>query len=305
MSTQIRSDSLATPPAEVEISHELVQSLLSRQHPDLANLPLQIVDQGWDNVMFRLGNDFSIRLPRRTIAATLIEHEQRWLPLIADQLPLSVPVPLRVGEPDEYYPWRWSILPWLQGETADRSEPDALAAEPFANFLRALHLPAPSDAPRNPTRGAPLKERAAVDEKRMDRLSEKTHLITSDVRKIWNDALRAEIDIPLTWIHGDLHSRNILVEGGAITGILDWGDLALGDPATDLVAVWMLFSDSQVRQDVLKNYNPKISEQTVARAKGWAISFGAVLLETGMNDHPAHAIIGERVLERVVEEVPS
>ncbi|MGE3800423.1 MAG: aminoglycoside phosphotransferase family protein [Candidatus Kapaibacterium sp.] len=301
MNTQIQSDSLSTPPAEVEISYELVRSLLSRQHPDLADLPLQIVDQGWDNVMFRLGNDFTVRLPRRAVAATLIEHEQRWLPLIADQLPLPVPVPLRVGEPNEHYPWKWSILPWLRGETADLSEPDTLAAERFANFLRALHQPPPSGAPRNPVRGVPLNDRAVIVEERMERLSEKTNLITSDVRNIWNDALRAEIDIPSTWIHGDLHPRNILVERGAITGVIDWGDMASGDPATDLAAIWMLFADFRTRKDVLRHYNPQLSEQTIARAKGWAISFGVVMLETGMNDHPAHAIIGERALRRVME----
>jgi aminoglycoside phosphotransferase (APT) family kinase protein len=76
---------LGTPSAEVEIDALLVSQLLAEQHPDLQNLPVQFVDAGWDNVMFRLGEHLAVRLPRRAIAAKLLETEQRWLPQLAQQ----------------------------------------------------------------------------------------------------------------------------------------------------------------------------------------------------------------------------
>ena len=88
-----------SPPAEVEIDGDLVRNLLRDQHPDLAHLPLQLIDVGWDNAMFRLGKQFLVRLPRRQLAASLIENEQRWLPVIAARLPIPVPAPVRVGQP--------------------------------------------------------------------------------------------------------------------------------------------------------------------------------------------------------------
>jgi aminoglycoside phosphotransferase (APT) family kinase protein len=95
-----------------------------------------------------------------------------------------------------------------------------------------------------------------------------------------------------------LHARNALVENGAITGIIDWGDITSGDVATDLAAIWILFSEQTVRQKALSEY-ADISEATLQRAKAWAVLFGVVLLDTGLIDHPRHARMGEQILRRV------
>ena len=73
---------LATPPAEYKIDVELVAGLLRDQHPDLAELPIEPLESGWDNAMFRLGDARSVRLPRRAVAAQLLRNEQK-----ADLLP--------------------------------------------------------------------------------------------------------------------------------------------------------------------------------------------------------------------------
>ena len=287
-----------TPDAEVSIDSLLVRRLLHDQHPDLAHLDIALVDAGWDNAMFRLGNRLSVRLPRRQIAAALIDHEQTWLPRLAAQLPIAVPAPYRVGGPALGYPWRWSILPWLSGRPADLEPPHPMQASRFGEFLRALHTPAPADAPQNPFRGVPLKDRAAAAAERLARLETKTDLITPALKALWQSALIAPIDTPPTWLHGDLHPRNILVEDGLLTGIIDWGDITSGDRATDLAAVWMLFDDRKARLDAIAAYG-SLSEPTRRRALGWAIFFGAVLLDTGLVDHPRHAAIGEKTLRRI------
>jgi aminoglycoside phosphotransferase (APT) family kinase protein len=289
-----------TPAAEFPIDAAFVAELLADQHPDLAHLPLQAVDAGWDNALFRLGDHLAVRLPRRAAAAPLIDHEQTWLPRLAVRLALPVPAPYRIGAPGRGYPWRWSVTPWLTGATADQHPPHASQARPFADFLRSLHVPAPVDAPRNPVRGVPLDQRAAVVEERLQRLASKTDLITPQIRRIWRLALDAPLDAPPTWLHGDLHPRNVLVEDGIITGIIDWGDITAGDRATDLASIWMLFAEPQARRDVLDAY-ANLSEATLRRAKGWAVLFGAVLLETGLIDNPRNALIGERTLRRVAE----
>ncbi|MBD2096551.1 phosphotransferase [Trichocoleus sp. FACHB-591] len=109
------------------------------------------------------------------------------------------------------------------------------------------------------------------------------------------------MDVEATWIHGDLHLRNVLVEKGVITGVIDWGDITRGDRATDLAAIWMLFSDPQTRQQATLEYNA--SEATLQRARGWAIFFGVVLLDTGLIDNPKHAAIGERTLRHMAEDI--
>ncbi len=289
-----------TPTAEFALDAPFVAGLLADQHPDLAHLPLREVDAGWDNAMFRLGDELAVRLPRRAAAATLIEHEQTWLPQLANQLSLPVPVPYRVGTPAGGYPWRWSIVPWLQGKPADQSAPAAAQAEQFAAFLGSLHRPAPANAPTNTLRGVPLRQRAAAVEERMQRLEAKTSLLTPHIRQIWDTALQAPLDGSATWLHGDLHPRNVLVENGIITSIIDWGDMTSGDRATDLAAIWMLFESASARRDALAAY-PQLSEATLQRAKGWAVFFGVMLLDSGLIDNPRNAAIGEQTLRRVAE----
>jgi aminoglycoside phosphotransferase (APT) family kinase protein len=291
---------LGTPSAEVEIDALLVSQLLAEQHPDLQNLSIQFIDAGWDNAMFRLGDRFTVRLPRRAIAAKLLENEQRWLPQLAMQLPIAVPVPLRIGQPNSFYPWRWSVIPWLSGKTADEVRLSADHAQQFALFLKSLHIAAPDNAPKNLFRGVPLIQRVPMLNERMQRLESQTAMITPTIRSFWQQAVNTAIDVESTWIHGDLHPRNILVDKGGITGIIDWGDLAVGDRSTDLAALWCLFPEKHLREQVIDTYG-EVSEETLARARGWAILFGVVLLDSGLVDHSQHAAIGQNILECVAQ----
>jgi aminoglycoside phosphotransferase (APT) family kinase protein len=286
-----------TPVAEYNIDGALVRRLLSEQHADLAHLPVQPVDSGFDNAMFRLGDSLGVRMPRRSIAAPLIVHEQKWLPEIAPRLTLPVPVPTRFGIPSADYPCRWSVVPWLPGRCADQEEINASEAPRLADFLRSLHIAAPENAPVNHLRGCPLQQRTAAVESRMHRLSRVTDFVTPRLIQAWNEALAAPLDMPPAWIHGDLYSRNVLVKRGVVSGIIDWGDMTSGDPATDLACVWSLFSNSSSREFFVAYGS--VSEVTIKRAKGWAISFGVMLLDTGLADNPRNARIGERILHRI------
>jgi len=288
---------MGTPAAEVRIDEALVRRLLHAQHADLAALPLTHVANGWDNVTFRLGEPLAVRAPRRAIGAPLILHE-RWLGALAPWLPLPTPFVVRSGAPTDFYPWPWSIVRWVDGETATA---DALAADEalrLAAFLKALHRPAPADAPNNPVRGVPLSVRAPAVEERLARLATETDAITPAVRAAWASALAAPPATSRLWLHGDLHTSNVLVRDGRLAAVVDWGDMCGGDPATDLAAFWMLF-DAAPRDAGLKAYG--VDAATRARACGWAISFGSVLLDTGRVDNPAYAAVGARTLARAAE----
>lgn len=287
-----------TPPAERAVDAALVRALLTDQHPDLAHLPLSPAESGWDNAIFRLGEQMAVRLPRREAAAGLVVHEQVWLPRLAPDLPLPVPVPLREGLPGRGYPWRWSVLPWLPGGPADLRPPAEDQAVILGSFLHALHREAPADAPHNPVRGVPLASRAAVCAERSARRS---GWLNDNHHRIWERALTAPVDEPPTWLHGDLHPGNVLVEDGRLSGIIDWGDLCAGDRATDLAAIWMLFESPAAPREALARCGP-LSPATLDRARGWALHLGLTLLDTGLVDNPRHAAVGEATLRRLSTE---
>lgn len=297
----MNSDAPSTPLAEVEIDTKLVRALLESQHQDLAGLPIKIMESGWDNYMIKLGDDLALRMPRRTVAERLILNEQKWLPALAPLLPLPIPVPIRIGRPDNVYPFHWSVLRWLPGEAADISPPVPSEYRRLILFLIALHsIDLPTDAPKNSVRDCPLVQKQIDTEKRMDVLSKETSLITSSVARIWEEGLKAKIDIPKTWIAGDIHTRNVLVDNGCISAFIDWGDMCAGDPATDIASIWGLISQPESRHKAIKLYG--MSNATIARAKAWAVFFGAILAETGRKDTPRHARMGELILQRLAED---
>ena len=282
------------PDAEVDVDEALVRALLADQHPDLAELPVEPLDSGWDNVMFRLGNLLTVRMPRREVAAQLIVNEQTWLPHLQPLLPLDIPAPVKIGRPAAGYPWRWSVVPWFEGASADARPPAASEAPRWAHFLRRLHQPAPENAPVNPVRGIALEVRADTTRERMTRLQAKSNLVGQPIQRAWEAGLLAGVASERCWLHGDLHAQNVVVHNSRLRAVIDWGDITGGDPATDLASIWGLFADPAARETVLNHYGP--DQATLERARGWAVIFGVVLLDSGLINSPRHAAMGRDIL---------
>jgi aminoglycoside phosphotransferase (APT) family kinase protein len=291
----------APPPAEFAIDAGLVQRLLNDQRYELAALPLQVAAEGWDNVTFRLGGDLAVRVPRRRIAADLVVNEQRWLPRLAPALTLRVPAPIHNGVPTDYFPWPWSVVPWIPGTSAMETPLLDSEAERLGRFLGELHtIRIPGDAPHNPYRGVPLRARRAGTLDRLERLraaSGEIHDLGQLIDRL-ELSTTTPIDTPPVWLHGDLHAKNVISAQGRIAAIIDWGDICVGDPATDLAAIWNLF-EPQTHAGFWEAYgDPSLS--TRLRASAWAITFGLMLWDSHHVADPAFAELGLTTLQRVV-----
>jgi aminoglycoside phosphotransferase (APT) family kinase protein len=266
---------------DFRFEQDLVRALLREQHPDLADLELRDVVGGWGNQMWRLGTELGVRLPRAEGAPALLRAEQRWLPVLARRLPLPTPTPVRIGEPSALFEHTWTITRWVEGEPADHAPiTRADAAETLAGFLKALHQQAPAAAPANPTRGIPL---AAAS----DGFTRSLHVIADDARadaarETWEKAVAAPAwhGAP-TWLPGDLHPANVVVRDGTLAGVIDFGELCAGDPATDLSAAWILLPAGTASRffDAYEDAD----EATIARARGWAVLRALHLLSIGRN----------------------
>ena len=280
------------PAAEIDVDVPLLHRLLADQHPDLAEREMQVVANGWDNVMIRLGSDLVARLPRRQAAAALIDHEQLVLPRLADRLPVAVPVPVHTGTATDYYPWSWTVVRWLPGAPAAAQPPqerDAWAGE-LADFFVALHTPADADAPANPVRGVPLADRAEVIRARFDRA---TYTGAAELRKIFEVSASAPPYAgPPLWLHGDPHPLNLLASGDRLTAVIDFGDTTSGDPATDLGTAWLTFTAAG-RAEFIDRYTAGTGADaaTWSRARAWAANYAAMLLASS-DDHPELAAVG-------------
>jgi len=295
---------MARPPdAEVEISITLVRRLLADEDETLASLPLHHVGFGWDNEVFRLGDELAVRLPRRASAAALVVNEQRWLPDIDERITVPIPAPVVSGRPAHGYPWHWSVVPWISGDpmASAATTTDEVITQ-LAQFLLELHEPAPSDAPENSVRGIPLRHRSESTLRFLDEL-QLPEAVDSHTRLLWEKAC----EIPYwpnqpQWLHGDLHPLNILEMDGQLTGVIDFGDVTAGDPATDLAVAWMLPGEGH--PDALRAaLGDTVDDDTWARARGWALSLGVTFSHFGDSDSGLREI-GDRTLACILHDTP-
>jgi aminoglycoside phosphotransferase (APT) family kinase protein len=291
---------VGAPPAELEVDEGLVREMLRQQHPDLAGLDLGFLASGWDNLLFRLGTELVVRLPRRALGALLMANELTWLPSLAKGLPLPTSAPVRVGAPQEGYPWEWEIVRWFPGDTAEACAPADLeaAARALGGFLAALHRPAPEDAPRSAFRGIPLAQRAPFVRQDLDDLGDVVD--RAGLLALWDElAGTPEWGRPPVWLHGDVHPLNLIVDQGVLSAVVDFGDLCQGDPASDLAVAWMLFpSGPRARFRQAAGGSGPVDDDTWERARAWAIALGAALA-TG--DERVSAI-GHRTLRAVLDD---
>jgi aminoglycoside phosphotransferase (APT) family kinase protein len=283
----------------------LVRRLVAAQFPKWKQLPItRVASAGTDNAIYRLGEDMSVRLPRIHRATAQVEKEHRWLPRLAPHLPLAIPAPLAKGTPGEGYPWHWSVQTWLDGENAtlDRISDPAQAARDLAGFIAALHRIDPAGAPLSgvhSSRGVPLATRDAATRAAIASL--RGTLDARAATAAWDAALRTPAwRGPAVWLHGDLHSGNLLAKHGRLSGVIDFGAAAVGDPACDLMVAWTLLTAET--REVFRAALP-VDDASWARGRGWALSFGLIVLPYYANTNPGLCDIARYAIAEVLGDL--
>jgi aminoglycoside phosphotransferase (APT) family kinase protein len=261
-----------------DITPEVAARLVATQFPHWADLPVvPVAADGWDNTTFRLGDELSIRRPSGDGYVGQVEKEHQWLPILAARLPVRIPEPVAMGQPDDRFPRPWSIYRWIDGEPASDdliADRNTLAAD-LARFLTALQAIDASDGPpagaHSFFRGGPL---AVYDAETRVAIERAADVIDSAAAiAVWEKALYSTWDRPPVWVHGDVAPSNLLVDAnpvnaGVLRAVIDFGCIAVGDPACDLVMAWTFFDDESrsVFRDALT-----LDEATWDRGRGWAL----------------------------------
>ncbi|MFB9722173.1 phosphotransferase [Planobispora longispora] len=264
--------------AEHDVGEADAAALVGEQFPDLRGAPVTLLATGWDNTVHLVGERWVFRFPRRAVALPGVEREIATLSALAPALPLALPVPTRIGRPGGLYPWPfWGAELIPGGELAEADLPETgrvRAAADLGAFLRALHDPrlvaeAGSGLPADPMRRGDPGVRAPMARERLDRLARRgTWEPDPAVERLLAEGEKADPPPgPAAVVHGDLHLRHLLVgPDGRATGVIDWGDLCLADPAVDLSLAYSGFSGA-ARTALLSAYGrpPGPERETAAR----------------------------------------
>lgn len=257
------------------INKLLARKLIAEQFPEYFNLPITDVEkQGLDNRTYRLGEHMLIRMPRAAEYAEKVAIEQELLPQLAKRLRVSIPAPIKMGKPSTDYPYPFSIYRWLSGKsinllTLTEQEKEQLAYE-LAKFLKELQsitdIEGPEPGQHNWWRGDHV---SVYDKGAREQIAELAEIIdASQLLALWDQACVTKWNNHPIWIHGDFAIGNILMDGGKLSAVIDFGGAAVGDPACDLVIAWTYLS-GKAREVFMSKMD--LDEDTWLRARAWAL----------------------------------
>ncbi|MBS0636434.1 MAG: aminoglycoside phosphotransferase family protein [Verrucomicrobia bacterium] len=287
------------------IDDKLAYRLVARQFPQWKHLPIESVARnGWDNKTFHLGKEFLIRMPTRKEYAAQVEKEQMWLPFLGPLLPFAIPEPVAMGIPGDSYPWKWSVYRWIEGETATEGHITDLnnLAKDLAGFLLALQSIDTTGGPiagaHSFWRGGPLL--TYDDETRKAIALLKGKIDTDAATKLWETALESRWLGKPVWVHGDMSSGNLLLKVGKLHAVIDFGQLAVGDPACDLAIAWTLFTGEKCRK-IFREKLP-LDAHTWTRGRAWTLWKALIVAAGFTNPNNAEAVRCFSIIDTVLRD---
>lgn len=291
-------------PGAHPVDGDLVRRLIAGQFPQWAGLPVRRYPSGGTvNAMYLLGDTMVARLPLVKGGAMDVAMEQHWLPRLAPFLPTTIPEVLGAGDPAEGYPWPWTVYRWLAGENPEPgalSEP-VLLAEDLAGFVAAMRSVTLPGAPRA-HRGGPL---ALLDASTLAAIEALRDIPEEGVDcdaaiAVWEDALRTPgWDRQPVWLHADLMPGNLLVDGGRLASVIDFGCTGTGDPACDLFPAWNLLP-ADAREVFRATLG--VDEATWNRGRGRTLSQALIALPYYRRTNAAMARNARHVIRAVLGE---
>jgi aminoglycoside phosphotransferase (APT) family kinase protein len=291
-------------PGAHPVDDDLVRRLIAGQFPQWAGLAVErFASGGTVNAIYRLGDGMAVRLPLARGGADDVLMEREWLPRLAPQLPVWVPELLGVGQPAEGYPWPWSVYRWLAGQNPVAGAPSEplLLAEDLAEFVAAMRSITLPGAPRAHRGGAvaslDAETRAAIEELRA---IPQERVDCDAVTAVWEDGLAApDWDGPPVWLHADLMPGNLLVDGGRLSSVIDFGCMGVGDPACDLFPAWNLLP-ANARKAFRAALG--VDDATWRRGRARTLSQALIALPYYRESNPAMASNARHVIRAVLEE---
>lgn len=273
---------------EIAITPEEAQSIIETQFPQLEPVSISELGKGFDNTVFIVNDRYVFRFPRREIAVQLLNIENQLLPLLTKELNIKIPEPIFFGKPSDSFKWPFTGYHHVLGKAPSHlsAETRKLSAAALGQFFKKLHeFPVEQGMqigiPYDRFERMNIGKRKVMLVENLKKAAQLQLMDNAGAAYDWLNSMKeVPKDSPITLVHGDCHIRNILVdEEGVISGIIDWGDTHLGNPAIDLSIAYSFLPPSG-RELFFQEYG-EVSEELRMLAKFFAVYVSVILLLYG------------------------
>jgi aminoglycoside 2''-phosphotransferase len=273
------------------MSAEAYRAVITACFPELAITSCVIHSQGWDSVAVLVDDTFIFRFPKRPDVEPQYRAEARLLPQLAATLSVAVPHFEFIWPGGPAYPQSFVGYRMIAGQPLDAALLRTLQAEPLAKQLgRAigeLHRFPTKQAAQAGVRGGDVQQWRDEYRALYERIQAQVFPLLSTAARERCAARfeaflqnKAYFQFAPTLIHRDLNAEHILVDPArnAVSGIIDWGDAAIGDKAIDFTGLYAEL-DREFMDQVLAHYDAAGDSTLRERALFYAfvIPFHAIL----------------------------
>jgi aminoglycoside 2''-phosphotransferase len=244
----------------LKLTQEGYRAAITEKFPAWRVDTLEYMGEGWESVAYRVNNDYIFRFPKREYTGQCLELETRLLPELAPKVKVAIPNFEFVSTtPGAHFPYPFVGYKLIEGLSNEEWDDELFEAEwwrpPVIEFIHAMHsfplerareLGAANMNPVAKSTGENVPEPSSWRQGLRDfyeLIRHKAFGVLSATAKAglskgFEDFLGDErnFEYEPVLLHADLSEDHIVldVKNQKVVGIIDFGDVAIGDPAYDV-----------------------------------------------------------------------
>ena len=291
---------------------EAAHQVVIRQFPQYEARSPQLLGRGWDNICILYPDSTVFRLPTRQLGGEIMAIECAVLPKIDHQMSMPVPSFQYFGQPDGDYSWKFVGYQLLEGTTSENlnwtTQERIQAATKLGDFLKQLHtIPIspeiqsllPTDQLDRSSGAANLRRVTKYHGQTVEEYPDRRHW-ADRLLAIATDLATSKAGTKLTICHGDLYPRHVLAnETKHVIGVIDWGDINIGQPLMDL-SIAYTFLDLSERGEFWSAYGQEVSAEDMALARLKALNYALALFLYGRHSNDDRLLLMvDQIADRV------
>lgn len=299
----------------ITINENLAQELIEKQQ-NLHVDSIQLLDEGWDNLVYLVNKNLIFRFPRREFGVSCMENEILILPYISQQISFPLSNPEWIGKPSDLYPYSYAGYKMRPGKPVCEATESLIDSKDFAaklaTWLDELHSIKVNDEHVSLIKGdqswrLDVYLRIARCHENLTKYQNyflQAGFKNNDLMEIMDKLSHFKFQsLNKSYLHGDLYCRHVIVDTNPFlpTGLIDWGDVHIGHRGIDL-AIGMVFTKSAL-ENFLNAYhymNQELIKVMVFHSFCYSMSF--LPYAFAQNKKPLKQW-GVLVLKRAMEEI--